>query len=254
MEPHSCPIGRQHNGVGAEAQGIGFLVGRGRQHRHPGATGSGQLNGHVAQPAQPDYGDVVAGADLPVLQGRPDRNAGAQDRGCLLRRKPGWNGHYERIANNQVGRVAAVGVEPAAVGHQVAVVGTSPANGPFAVLLVAFPARRAVTAGVDHTTHAHQIAGGNLGNVGARFDYPAHHLVAGHAGVNRVLPVVANLVQIGVANATVEHLDQHLIGRRWLPFDLHGGKRIGCIGGRTGRAVGLDEERFHGPKMGHPTG
>lgn len=88
-------------------------------------------------------------------------------------------------------------------------------NDLLAVLFQAFLAGVALEARQHHASHAHRVARLELGHRGTDFCHGSDDFVPGHHGVFRVLPFVANLVQVGVANAAVEHLECYIPGTGW---------------------------------------
>ena len=66
--------------VRAQAQAVLLLLEGLGQHGDLGAHGVGELDGHVAEPAEADDGDLLAGAGAPVAQRRVGGDAGAQQR------------------------------------------------------------------------------------------------------------------------------------------------------------------------------
>ncbi len=93
---------------------------------------------------------------------------------------------------------------------------------PFSqVLLEAGLARRAVLARVDHAAHGGEVALAELRDGGTHFDDAADDLVAGHDWIDRVLPLVAHLVQVRVTDTAIQDLDHHIVGERLATFDRH---------------------------------
>ena len=66
--------------VRAQAQAVLLLAQRLRQDGDLGAHRVGDLDGHVAEAAEADDGDLLAGAGAPVAQRRVGGDAGAQQR------------------------------------------------------------------------------------------------------------------------------------------------------------------------------
>jgi hypothetical protein len=80
-----------------------------------------------------------------------------------------------------------------------------------------------------------------LGNFGANFGHTADNLMAGDAGVDCVLPLVASLVDVGVADAAKENLNFN-ISLAWLASsDVHRGE--GVLGG--GGSESADSRSAH---------
>ena len=91
-----------------------------------------------------------------------------------------------------------------------------------AELLEAGLALGAGAVGVDHAADRGEIAGLELGDCGADLRDTADDLMAGDAGVDRghdVAPLIADLVEIGVADAAEEDLDLNVVFGRIAPRD-----------------------------------
>jgi len=82
-----------------------------------------------------------------------------------------------------------------------------------------------MAAGVDHTTDAYHVAYTEFGNIATYLRNTPNNLMARNTGIDSVCPVVFDLVQIGVTNATVQYIDQHLIRFGRVPLNIHAGQR-----------------------------
>ena len=90
--------------------------------------------------------------------------------------------------------------------------------------------------GVDHAADRGEVAGLEFGHGGADLGDAADDLMAGNAGVDgghHAAPLVAGLVEIGVADAAEENFDLHVVFGWIAPRDRSGSKRR-C---RTGSGV-----------------
>ena len=72
---------------------------------------------------------------------------------------------------------------------------------PFTVLLLANVAGFALLAAIDHATNTDEIAFLKFGYVLTDFSCPTDDLVTQQARVDGIMPLVTDLVQIGVTNA-----------------------------------------------------
>ncbi len=69
MRLHLRVVARDHHLVGPQRQCVlALALGRGEGH-HVRAHGMGELDAHVAKPADADDADLLARADVPVAQG-----------------------------------------------------------------------------------------------------------------------------------------------------------------------------------------
>jgi hypothetical protein len=84
------------------------------------------------------------------------------------------------------------------------------------------------------------------GDRGADVDDAAHDLVAGHDGVLRDAPVVADHVQVGVADAAVEDLDGDVVGAERAALEVEGRER----GVRRGSCVAVGLHASSRPDRG----
>ena len=112
LEPrlrHRVLVGRDEQPIGAERQRVGFLVRRAAHHRHVGAQRRGELDRHVAEPAQADDADAAARADVPGAQRRIGGDAGAEQRRGAGEVQPVGHPQDEFLAHHEVPGVAAVG-------------------------------------------------------------------------------------------------------------------------------------------------
>ena len=146
-------VGRGVVVVRAEAQPVLLLLQRLREHGDLGAEGVGDLDGHVAQPAEADDGDLLAGAGAPAAQRGVGGDAGAQQRRGGGRVEAVGDGEDEVGVDDDVGGVAALGGGAVAVGA-----GVGADHAVEAVLLVAVAAVGALAAGVDHAADADAVA------------------------------------------------------------------------------------------------
>jgi hypothetical protein len=87
----------------------------------------------------------------------------------------------------------------------------------LAELLLPFLARGAGAARVDHAAHRRQVAFLEPPDGATRLHHPPDDLVARNAGVDGrhgALPLVPNLVQVGVADPAIEHVQLHVLWPR----------------------------------------
>jgi hypothetical protein len=80
------------------------------------------------------------------------------------------------------------------------------------ILLQPCSAVGALPTGIDEAANASEVAHFELLHLVAHSRYPANDLVSRHHGVNGVAPFVADLMDIRVANATIDNLDLYVVG------------------------------------------
>ena len=88
-----------------------------------------------------------------------------------------------------------------------------------AILLQAAPATRAGAAGIDQAADGGEVAHLEFRDRAADLYDAADDFVAGHHRVDGVVPFVARLVQVGVADAAIEDVDDDVGGQRFAALD-----------------------------------
>ena len=88
-----------------------------------------------------------------------------------------------------------------------------------AVLLLAGLAVLALAAGVHEAADADPVADGVLRDLGADLADHAGDLVAGHHREQGLAPLLAGLVDVGVADAGVRDVDHHVVRARVAALD-----------------------------------
>jgi len=203
---HGRGVGRQQHLVGTEAERVRALVGRSRDHHDMRAERLGEFQPHMAEPAKADDADGLARTDAPVLQRRIGGDAGAEQRCHRLQIEALRDLHDEMLVDDDPVGIAA---EDEIVGSALpGIIG--PGRDGLAILLQCAPAGPAMAARIHHAADARQIAGAKRGDGTADRGDAADDLVAGHHRIERIAPVVAALVEIGVADAAIEDLDLHI--------------------------------------------
>jgi hypothetical protein len=74
-------------------------------------------------------------------------------------------------------------------------------------LFKALAAGRTNAAGIDHAADSGEVARLEKGHLGARLSHPADNFMSRKARVDRVVPFVACLMKVGMANAAIENFD-----------------------------------------------
>src|SRR5438309_993494 len=175
---------------------------------------------HVAQSAETDHADFLSLGDAPMMHRGVGRDPGAeQRRGC---------GEIEvrgKAQNEVFIDDDALGV--AAVGHasEVFVWGIESEDHVRAELFEASLALWAGAVRVDHAADRGEIPGLVLGNGRADLGHAADDLMAGHNRIIRgheLAPLVADRMEIGVADAAKEDLDLH-VAVSWIATLAFGG-------------------------------
>src|SRR5438445_9986195 len=188
---------------------------------------------HVAQSAETDHANFLALGDAPVMHRRVGRDAGAEQRCGCGGIEVGGDTQNEMFVDDDAFGVAAVGNASEVLVRRV--------EGEDHVRAELFKASFAVRAGsvrVDHAADRGNVPGLVLGNRRADFGDTADDLMAGNNRVIRgheLAPLVADRMEIGVADAAEEDLNLYVAVSWIATFDL-GGRQPRC---RTGSGVSL---------------
>ena len=148
-------------------------------------------------------------------------DAGAKQRRRALERNALRDPQHVILVDGDASGIAAIGRGLTVA--LVAVIGERHAG--LAILLFARKAGLAFAAGIDEAADADDVALVPLADMVADRGDTAHDLVPGHHGEDRAAPFVAGLVNVGMANAAIEDVDQDLVGARLAPLDAVRGKR-----------------------------
>src|SRR5712692_2859336 len=90
----------------------------------------------------------------------------------------------------------------------------------FAVLLQACLAARAHPAGIHETADCGKLTCFEALHLGSDACHASDNFVAGDHGINRAAPLVSCLMDVRVADSTVENLDEHIMGPRFTPLKV----------------------------------
>src|ERR1035438_2645059 len=89
----------------------------------------------------------------------------------------------------------------------------------FAILFESRMATGTGPAGIHHATDSGQITFLEFLDLTADPGHAPHDFVARHAGVNRHVPLVANLVQIRMTDATIKDFNLHIVNSDVTPLN-----------------------------------
>ncbi len=81
-------------------------------------------------------------------------------------------------------------------------------------MLQALAAGTASAAGIDHASDGGEVALLEKGRFGASLGYPADNFMSRKARVDRIMPFVAGLMKVGMANAAIDNFDLDVLWSR----------------------------------------
>jgi hypothetical protein len=84
----------------------------------------------------------------------------------------------------------------------------------FAVLFQSFLAAIAVLAGIDHATDTSYLAFDETGNSRAYLRDSTDDLMAGYQGINGAAPLIADCMQVRMADPAVQNFDLYIVRAR----------------------------------------
>ncbi len=224
-------IGGHDEPLSAEPAGVAGLAGRAADDRGRGAECHGHPDREMPEAAQPRHGDPAAGAHAQGAQGLPDGDAGAEERSRGGRVEAGRKRVREAFADD------VLAGEAAQRGGSVLPVGAAVGEGRegAAEVLLARPAHGALAARIDDVADRDGAAGGEAGDRRAGLGHHAGELVARHQGVAGGAVVVADRVQVAVADAAVVDPDREVVGAQVAPFQLGAPQRRRAVQLPSGR-------------------
>jgi hypothetical protein len=190
--------------IGSEAKGVVPLAGRSGEHHNMRSESVGELDAHVAESTETDHPDLLALGYTPVPHGRVGGDSGAEERSGSSKIEVRRNAEHEALVDDDAVGVAAVRDAPGVLVGEVVGEGHVGAE-----LLEAGLALGASAVGVHQAADCGEVAGLELGYRGADLCDAAHDFMAGNAGVHgrhETAPLVAGLVEIGVADPAEEDL------------------------------------------------
>jgi len=192
MFGHFIGIFRDDDFVSAEAERVGGLAGRGGEEDDVGAERTREFDSHVAEAAESDNADFLAGPDFPVTQRRVGGDAGAEQRCGGGEVHFGGDLQSKGLVDNDALGVAAEGGAAEVLVRSV--VGKD--RGLLAVLLQAALTTGTDAAGIHKTANGSEVAFLEFLHVAAGFHDATDDFVAGHDGIDGVVPFIASLMKI----------------------------------------------------------
>src|SRR6266487_3232840 len=178
---------------------------------------------HVPQSAETDHANFLVLGDAPVMHRGVGRDAGAEQRRDCGEIEVGGDAQDKVFIDDDAFGVATVGHAPKVLVRRV--------EGEDHVRAELLKASLALWAGavrIDHAADRDQVAGLVLGNCRADLGHTADDLVTGDNRVIRgheLAPLIADRMEIGVADAAEEDLDLHVAVSWIAALDLGGGQR-----------------------------
>ena len=194
--------------IGTEAKGVVLFICGVGNYGDFGSHRVGEFDSHVTKTAEANDTDFHARADLPMSERGISRDSGAEERGGGFERDSSRNGDNVVLVDSDLGGVSAV-----SWGFTVSlitVIGSG--HSAIAVLLKASFAVLTGSAGVYEYADANSIADFPFGDIRSDGRDGSNDFVAGDHWIDRSTPFVARLVEVGVADAAVEDIDEYVAG------------------------------------------
>src|SRR6266566_9496774 len=177
---------------------------------------------HVAKSAEADHANFLALGDAPMMHRRVGRDPGAKQRRGSSEIKVGWEAQNEVFIDDDAFGVTAVGDASEVLVRRI--------EGKDHVRAELLETSLALCAGavrIDHAADRGEIPGLVLGDCRPDLDNTADDLVAGDNRIIRgheLAPLVADRMEIGVADAAEEDLDLHVPVSWIATVDFSGGQ------------------------------
>src|SRR5438876_3013736 len=204
-----------------------------------------KFHGHVTQSAEADHANFFALGHSPMMHRRVGRDPGAEQRRGSGEIEVGWKTQNEMFIDDDAFGVAAVGHASEVLVRRV--------KGEDHVRAELLETSLALCAGavrIDHAADRGEIPELVLGDCRPDLDNTADDLVAVDNRIIRgheLAPLVADRMEIGVADAAEENFDLHVPVSWIAPDDLSGGQpRCGTGSGVSLRVVG---SWMHTPRL-----
>src|SRR5208283_2852806 len=185
----------------------------------------GNLDGHVAESAETDNTDFLALCDTPAAHGRVCGDPSTQERRSPGEIEVGRDAQNETLVDDD-----AVGITSVGDATEILVRGV---EGKPLVRAEVLKARFALGTGavrVDQAPNRAEVTHFIFGHRRADLGHTPNDLVAGDNRVNRgheLAPLVADRMEIGVADAAEENINLHIVFGWIAPRDRCAGKRRG---------------------------
>ena len=221
--------------IGPQTLAVGLFSRRVAEHRDLSAQGMCDLHAHMAQAAQSDNRHFLAGPRVPMPQWGVERNPGAEQRRAGAQRKMIRHAQNVVLVDHDVIGIAAHGGRAVFVAT---VVGPHRNNG--AVLLQSLLTLGAGAAGIDHASNPHLIANLVFCDATAHRGNDSGDLVARDHGEDGATPLIAGLVNIGVADPAKLDVDGNIVLAGFAPFESIGRQR--SLGGGSGVTFSFDHD------------
>ncbi len=232
---------------GTELGAVRLLGGGLAEDGHLRAEGNRELDAEVAEATEAHDGNLLAGAGTPALQRVERRDAGAQQRRRDVELEGVGDAEGEALADHDLLAVAThrllAVVALTVVRHHRAL---------DAELLLAVLAVLALAAGVDHAADADPVTDLVARHTIADLGHDAGDLVTGHHREDGAAPLLADLVDVAVADPGEGDVDDDVVIAQLAPFDR--GRLEGGSSGRGGQGCSAGHGSPWGGRGQSPSG
>lgn len=217
MRGHFIGVTRHYHLMRPQRFGCFALRPGGRERHHICAHCIGQLDAHMAQPADTHDADLVSRPHLPVTQRGIRRNPCAEQRcDCGELRFVVPDAQNIALMHHDLLRIAAQSVTGRVSRRPVI-----RADHVVAIVLQPFVAICAVPATVNDAANSDELAHLEARHICADRRNTPDDFVSRHTGKQRASPLGAYLMDVGMADTTERDVDFHVVRARRAADDVH---------------------------------
>ena len=234
---HGVGILGNNNLVRAEAEAIGDLAGRSGEQYHMRAESAGEFYSHVTKSAQSNNANLLARAYFPMSQWRVGGDACTEQRSGGSQIQSSRHAQDKRFIHDNIGGVPAVSLTTEMFVGAVVRERCAGKAELFSSILAIFTGM----ARINHAAHCADVTCFKFGHAIAHAFHAANDFVPRHTGINGIMPFIAGLMQIRVANTAIENFDFNVGWAGFATGDVHRIHR----GNRALRSVSFYIGRCH---------
>ena len=227
---HLVRISGDDDFVSAEAEGVLLLVWRSGEDNNMRTESAGELYGHVAEAAEPNYPNFLAFSDTPMAKGRVSGDACAEEGRGTGKIEICRDTESKTLVNDNVFGISTVGHGSGAVFIRAIV----SENGCGAELFKAIRAVWTSAIRIDEATDGGNIARLKSRDRGSDLCHATNNFMARNTGINGLhdaTPLVANGMQVGMADAAEQDFNLDVVPGRFAAGNCGGSQGGSGAGG-----------------------